>query len=103
VFKAIRVVLFYGLLIMIILNVLSAFGGGMYLHAAPSKDVRHLSLDGVRGGFANAFSTASKYEINPEEIKVNFSDVRGVSALNALRSEDYLFDCLARLKKQKRN
>jgi hypothetical protein len=34
--------------------------------------------DGVRGGFANAFSTASKYEINPEEIKVNFSDVRGV-------------------------
>jgi hypothetical protein len=36
-------------------------------------------LDGVRGGFANAFSTVSKYEINPEEIKVNFSDVRGVS------------------------
>lgn len=35
--------------------------------------------DGVRGGFANAFSTVSKYEINPEEIKVNFSDVRGVS------------------------
>lgn len=34
--------------------------------------------DGVRGGFANAFSTASKYEINPEEIKVNFADVRGV-------------------------
>lgn len=36
-------------------------------------------LDGVRGGFANAFSTGNKYEINPEEIKVNFSDVRGVS------------------------
>lgn len=35
--------------------------------------------DGVRGGFANAFSTVSKYEINPEEIKVNFADVRGVS------------------------
>jgi hypothetical protein len=31
VFKAIRVVLFYGLLIMIILNILSAFGGGMYV------------------------------------------------------------------------
>jgi hypothetical protein len=28
VFKAIRVVLFYGILIMIILNVVSAFGGG---------------------------------------------------------------------------
>lgn len=28
-FKAIRVLLFYGLLIMIILNILSAFGGGM--------------------------------------------------------------------------
>jgi hypothetical protein len=39
-------------------------------------------LDNVRGGFANAFSTASKYEINPEEIKVNFSDVRGVRNLD---------------------
>lgn len=28
-FKAVRVLLFYGLLIMIILNILSAFGGGM--------------------------------------------------------------------------
>ncbi|UJR10446.1 hypothetical protein I4U23_014650 [Adineta vaga] len=75
-FKAIRVVLFYGLLIMIILNVLSAFGG-----------------DGVRGGFANAFSTASKYEINPEEIKVNFSDVRG-----AEEAKDELMDIVAYLK-----
>jgi hypothetical protein len=28
-FKAIRVLLFYGILIMIILNIISAFGGGM--------------------------------------------------------------------------
>ena len=41
----------------------------------------NLFSDGVRGGFANAFSTVSKYEINPEEIKVNFSDVRGVRNL----------------------
>jgi len=27
--KAVRVILFYGLVIMIILNILSAFGGGM--------------------------------------------------------------------------
>jgi ATP-dependent metalloprotease len=75
-FKAIRVILFYGLLIMIILNILSAFGG-----------------DGVRGGFANAFSTASKYEINPEEIKVNFGDVRG-----AEEAKDELMDIVQYLK-----
>ncbi|CAF1267088.1 unnamed protein product [Adineta steineri] len=75
-FKAVRVILFYGLLIMIILNILSAFGG-----------------DGVRGGFANAFSTASKYEINPEEIKVDFSDVRG-----AEEAKDELMDIVQYLK-----
>ncbi len=70
--------MFYGLLIMIVLNVLSAFGGGMYVSVYFNKFYSNLFKDGVRGGFANAFSTASKYEINPEEIKVNFSDVRGV-------------------------
>jgi fluoride ion exporter CrcB/FEX len=63
---------------MIVLNVLSAFGGGMYVSVYLNKFYSNLFKDGVRGGFANAFSTASKYEINPEEIKVNFSDVRGV-------------------------
>jgi len=63
---------------MIVLNVLSAFGGGMYVSVYFNKFYSNLFQDGVRGGFANAFSTASKYEINPEEIKVNFSDVRGV-------------------------
>jgi hypothetical protein len=30
------------------------------------------------GGITTAFSTASKYEVNPEDVKINFSDVRGV-------------------------
>lgn len=49
-------------------------------------------LDGVRGGFANAFSTGNKYEINPEEIKVNFGDVRGVSQSTI----DRFFSCSKR-------
>ena len=49
--------------------------------------------DGVRGGFANAFSTASKYEINPEEIKVNFSDVRGVRRIFGVFDERLFLMC----------
>ena len=49
-------------------------------------------LDSVRGGFANAFSTASKYEINPEEIKVNFADVRGVRMIFFLHIENIFMD-----------
>ncbi|CAF1195597.1 unnamed protein product [Rotaria sordida] len=75
-FKAVRVVLFYGILIMLIINIISSVGG-----------------DNVRGGFANAFSAISKYEINPEEIKVNFSDVRG-----AEEAKDELIDIVAYLK-----
>jgi len=30
------------------------------------------------GGITTAFSTANKYEVNVEDVKVNFSDVRGV-------------------------
>ena len=33
------------------------------------------------GGITTAFSTASKYEVNAEDVKVNFSDVRGVIKL----------------------
>ncbi|CAF1585883.1 unnamed protein product [Rotaria magnacalcarata] len=80
-FKAIRVILFYGILIMLILNIISALGGG----------------DSVRGGFANAFSTVSKYEINPEEIKVNFADVRG-----AEEAKDELMDIVTYLKEPER-
>ncbi|CAF2521369.1 unnamed protein product [Rotaria sp. Silwood2] len=75
-FKAVRVILFYGILIMLLLNIISAIGG-----------------DGVRGGFTNAFSTISKYEISPEEIKVNFSDVRGAD-----EAKDELNDIVAYLK-----
>jgi hypothetical protein len=32
-------------------------------------------------GISTVFSTASKYEISPVDITVNFSDVRGVSKL----------------------
>ena len=56
-------------------------------------------LDNVRGGFANAFSTVSKYEINPEEIKINFSDVRGVRNLDL---KFFVHDFI-RLMKQKMN
>ncbi|CAF0820287.1 unnamed protein product [Didymodactylos carnosus] len=50
--KAVRTILFYGILMMLIVNIVSALGG-----------------DGVRGGFANAFSVTSKFEINPEDVK----------------------------------
>jgi hypothetical protein len=60
-------------------------------------------LDGVRGGFANAFSTASKYEINPEEIKVNFGDVRGVRNELFSKKKKHVLNRLIRLKKQKMN
>jgi hypothetical protein len=31
-FKAVRVIVFYGILIMLLLNIISALGGGMYVH-----------------------------------------------------------------------
>ncbi|CAF0725384.1 unnamed protein product [Didymodactylos carnosus] len=73
-FKVVRVILFMGIMIMILLNIISALGGG-----------------GVRGGFANAFS--NKFEINPEDVNVNFTDVRG-----AEEAKDELRDIVAYLR-----
>jgi len=30
------------------------------------------------GGVTTVFSSASKYEVHPEDVAINFSDVRGV-------------------------
>jgi hypothetical protein len=37
-----------------------------------------ISIFQDESGITTVFTTASKYEVNPEDVKVNFSDVRGV-------------------------
>ncbi|CAF0875114.1 unnamed protein product [Rotaria sp. Silwood1] len=78
IFKAIRVILFYSILLIILLNIISALGG-----------------DG--SGITTAFSTVSKYEVHPEDVKVNFSDVRGAD-----EAKDELMDIVAYLKDSER-
>ncbi|CAF1383543.1 unnamed protein product [Adineta steineri] len=57
-FKSIRVILFYSILIILILSIIS-------------------TLTGDGDGITTAFPFASKYEVSSEDVKVNFSDVRG--------------------------
>ncbi|CAF2761827.1 unnamed protein product [Rotaria sp. Silwood2] len=73
IFKTIRVILFYSILLILLLNIISALGGD--------------------GGITTAFSSASKYEVHPEDVTVNFSDIRGAD-----EAKDELMDIVAYLK-----
>ncbi|CAF3530171.1 unnamed protein product [Adineta steineri] len=72
-FKRIRVILFYSILIILILNIIS-------------------TLTGDGDGITTAFPLASKYEVSSEDVKVNFSDVRG-----AEEAKEELIDIVAYL------
>ncbi|CAF1121781.1 unnamed protein product [Adineta steineri] len=72
-FKRIRVILFYSILIILILNIIS-------------------TLTGDGDGITTAFPLASKYEVSSEDVKVNFSDVRG-----AEEAKEELMDIVAYL------
>ncbi|CAF0818621.1 unnamed protein product [Rotaria sordida] len=74
IFRAIRLILYYGILLILIIQIFSAFVGDA-------------------GGITTAFSTASKYEVHPEDVKVNFSDVRGAD-----EAKDELMDIVAYLR-----
>ncbi|CAF3429468.1 unnamed protein product [Rotaria socialis] len=74
-FKGIRIVIFYSILLILTLNIISAISG----------------TDG--GGITTAFSSASKHEVHPEDVKVNFSDVHG-----AEEAKDELMDIVSFLK-----
>lgn len=79
IFRGIRIVLFYGILLLVTLNVISALsGGGMYKIYNISQDHSISLIFADTGGLTGAFSTSSKYEVHPEDVRVDFSDVRGV-------------------------
>jgi hypothetical protein len=62
-----------------------------------------ISVLAGESGISTVFSTASKYEISSVDVKVNFSDVRGVSKLVYFYFKEVNSCICIRLTKRKMN